>query len=97
MPLTDAAVKRLKPKDRLYKRADAGGLYIAVTPAGGKFWRVKYRWQGKERSPYSVGEYPTVTLAEARETCHWLRGCLTRGVDPIQARHEQDARGASGG
>lgn len=49
MALTDSAVRNAKPKEKPYKVADAGGLFLKVTPAGGKLWRLKYRIDGKER------------------------------------------------
>jgi hypothetical protein len=49
MPLTDTAIKAFKPKDKPYKEADGGGLYLEVAPGGGKWWRLKYRFDGKEK------------------------------------------------
>ncbi len=66
MALTDIQVKAAKPKDKAYKLSDAGGLHLFVTVAGGKFWRLKYRFEGKEKRR-SLGAYPAVSLLEARE------------------------------
>jgi len=49
MPITDVALRNAKPRDRAYKIADGGGLYLQVTPAGGKYWRLKYRFLGTEK------------------------------------------------
>ena len=65
MALTDTAIRTAKPADRDYKLADGGGLYLLVTPAGGKLWRLKYRLDGLERK-LSLGKYPALSLADAR-------------------------------
>src|ERR1700687_4498414 len=65
MPLTDAAVRSAKPKDRPYKLADSRGLYLLVNPNGSKWWRLKYRFGGKEKL-LSLGVYPEVSLRAAR-------------------------------
>lgn len=57
MPLSDAAVRSAKPKEKPQKLADGGGLYLLITPAGSKWWRLKYRFDGKEKS-LSLGVYP---------------------------------------
>lgn len=59
MPLTDQKIRSLKPKTRSYKCADERGLYVEVTPTGGKWWRFKYRFAGKEKR-ISVGTYPDI-------------------------------------
>ena len=64
MPLTDAAVRSAKPKASAYKLYDTGGLFLFVSPAGGKLWRMKFRHQGKEQT-LSFGSYPDVSLAAA--------------------------------
>lgn len=66
MALSDMAIRKAKPRDRQYKLADGGGLYLLVTPAGGRLWRLKYRMHGIERK-LSIGCYPDLSLAEARE------------------------------
>lgn len=66
MGLTDTAVRASKPKERDYKLADGGGLYLLVTKAGGKLWRLKYRSHGVERT-LALGKYPDVTLGAARK------------------------------
>jgi hypothetical protein len=66
MPLTNIALKALKPRERSYKVADDRGLYIEVTPNGSKLWRYKYRLHGKENR-LSMGRYPEISIAEARQ------------------------------
>ena len=66
MPLTDTAVRLAKPRPKAYKLFDGGGLYLEVNPAGGKWWRWKYRFAGKENR-LSFGVYPEVGLKAARE------------------------------
>ena len=66
MPLTDTACKNSKPKDKPYKKFDGGGLYLHVKPNGSRLWRLKYRFMSKEKL-LSIGVYPTIGLAKARE------------------------------
>ncbi len=66
MPLTNTAIQNAKPREKAYKLADAAGLFLAVTPAGAKYWRYKYRVHGKEKL-LALVVYPTVCLQEARE------------------------------
>jgi len=81
MPLTDAAVRQAKPRDKDYKLADGGGLYLLVKTTGGKYWRLKYRVDRKEKL-LAMGVYPDVTLAYAREKRDEARKTLVQGLDP---------------
>ncbi|WP_321777598.1 Arm DNA-binding domain-containing protein [Sulfurimonas sp.] len=65
-PLTDTKIKTTKPKEKDYKLSDGGGLYLLVTKAGGKHWKLKYRFDNKEQK-LSLGAYPSVSLSKARE------------------------------
>lgn len=65
MPLTDTAIKAMKPKSSRYKVFDGGGLYLEVLPTGSKVWRIKYREGGKDRR-HTIGHYPAVSLRDAR-------------------------------
>lgn len=65
MPLNARQVETAKPRDKAYKLADGGGLYLMVNPNGSKYWRMKYRFAGKEKK-LSFGTYPDISLAEAR-------------------------------
>lgn len=92
--LTDAAVKRAERRERPYKMADAGGLFLLVTPAGGKHWRMKFRMGGKEKL-LTFGPYPDVKLAEARDKRDAARRSIREHVDPSGARRRaQEARDA---
>ena len=81
MALTDTAVRNAKAAGKPYKLADAGGLFLFVSPAGGKLWRLKCRYQGREQL-LSFGAYPTVSLAEAREKRDAARKQLAAGQNP---------------
>lgn len=85
MKLTDAKVKALKPRNRPYKVADGRSLYVEITPAGGKLWRLKYRIGGKEKR-IALGKYPEVSLRKARDRAHEAREQLADGIDPGEAR-----------
>ena len=91
MPLTDIAIKSAKPKDRPYKLADEKGLYLLVNPNGGKWWRFKYRFAGKEKL-LALGVYGDkkdgVSLRKARERRDEARGLLGDGKDPSESRRE---------
>jgi integrase len=85
MPLTDLAIRSAKPQAKTLKLFDGGGLYLEVSPAGGKWWRWKYRFGGKE-TRISLGVYPDVPLKAAREKRDAARRQLAAGIDPGQAR-----------
>ena len=89
MPLTDTAARKAKPREKAYKLSDAGGLYLFVTPSGSKCWRLKYRFGGKEKT-LSIGPYPAVTLAKARDERENAKDKLLRGLDPSSAKRETD-------
>ena len=79
--LSDTAIKRAKPTEKARKLFDAHGLYLLVMPTGGKWWRLKYRFAGKEKL-LALGTYPEVTLREARERGQDARRKLAAGIDP---------------
>jgi integrase len=83
--LTDVAIKRLVPSTKPVRVFDGLGLYLEVTPKGGKWWRFKYRFEGKEKL-LSMGTYPETSLKSAREKRDEARGLLANGVDPSAAR-----------
>ncbi|MCF1440597.1 tyrosine-type recombinase/integrase [Ralstonia nicotianae] len=87
MPLTDLQVRKEKPSDKPRKLADGGGLYLLVNQAG-KYWRWKYRFEGKEKV-MALGVYPDVSLAEAREAHQTARKLLASGADPMAERKQQ--------
>ncbi len=85
MPLTDTAIRKAKPADKPLRLFDGGGMYLEISPVGGKLWRLKYRFAGKEKR-LALGAYPTVGLAEAREKREDARKLLAAGVDPGEQR-----------
>jgi len=88
MSLTDTAVQKAKPGLKPIKLYDEHGLYLEVAPSGGKWWRLKFRFGGKEKR-LSLGVYPTVSLKKARERRDAARELLDRGVDPSAHRKAQ--------
>jgi integrase len=89
MALTDLKIKKAKPTAKAYKLADGGGLFVLVKPNGSKLWRQKYRHRGKERL-LSHGQYPDVSLAQARLKCSEARALIADGSDPsVQKRLDQ--------
>ena len=83
--LTDTAIRTAKPKEKSYKLADGEGLYIEVAPSGGKWWRLKYRFAGKEKR-LSLGVYPETGLKEARARASAMKETLKQGIDPGEER-----------
>lgn len=81
MPLTDVKIRALKPKDKPYKVADEKGLFLLVKPNGGKYWRLKYRFNNKEKK-LSFGVYPDISLADARVKCDEARRLVANESDP---------------
>lgn len=81
MPITDIAIRSATPSTKPVRLFDGGGLYLEVSPTGGKWWRLKYRFDGKEKR-ISLGTYPEVTLRDARERRDGARKLLAAGVDP---------------
>ena len=85
MPLTNTAIKNAKPSEKTRKLFDGGGLYLEVTPKGRKWWRLKYRFGGKEKR-LSLGVYPDVSLKLARKRREDARTLLADDVDPSEHR-----------
>lgn len=85
--LTNPRIKSAKSKDKAYKLADGAGMYLQVTPAGNKYWRLKYRFGGKEKT-LALGVYPDVKLAAARVKRKAARELLDAGKDPGLAKKE---------
>ena len=91
MRLTDVAIRRAQPSKKSRKMFDGRGLYLEVSPRGGKWWRLKYRFEGKDKR-ISLGVYPDVSLKEARQRCEDDRRLLAGGVDP--SAHRQALKAA---
>jgi len=87
-PLTDREIKTAKPKEKNYKMFDGNGLYLEVTKAGGKIWKLKYRLNNKEKK-YTIGKYPLISLQEAREITFKLKKDLIDGID-IQKKKQNN-------
>jgi integrase len=85
MALNDTVIKAAKPRERDWKLADERGLYLLITPAGGKLWRLKFRHLGKEKK-LSLGAYPEISLAKARKLRDAAREKLAEGLDPALER-----------
>jgi integrase len=90
MPLSDTALRSVKSPQKPAKLSDGGGLYLLMTPAGGKLWRMDYRHGGK-RKTLSFGAYPAVSLSHARQRRDDARKVLASGNDPAEAKRAQKA------
>lgn len=89
--LTDSQCRSAKPGERARKMFDGGGLYLYVSPAGSKTWRLAYRYEGRPQT-MSFGSYPEVSLAEARQRRDDAKAKLRDGVNPIDARRPSDKK-----
>ena len=94
MPLTDVVIRSAKPTTKALKLYDSGGLYLEVSPSGGKWWRLKYRFNGKENR-ISLGIYPETTLKAARDRRDTERKLLAEGIDPSKNRKTEKSAQAS--
>lgn len=94
MPLNDRKIKNAHPTDKAQKLFDGGGLFLLLKPNGRKYWRLKYRFEGRERS-LSIGEYPLISLAEARAARERAKQMLMQQTNPAavkqQAKQERAA------
>jgi len=81
MPLSDITIRAVVPGEKPIKKADERGLFLLVQPSGGKLWRLKYRFEGKEKK-LGLGRYPDVSLKEARRRRDEAREKLAMGIDP---------------
>lgn len=89
-PLTDLQVSRAKPQAKQWTLFDGGGLYLLITPSGGKLWRFKYRYNGKEKL-LSFGAYPELSLADARQRREAARKLVANGSDPSEVKKVRKA------
>ena len=86
--LTETKLKKMKPKKEMYRVADENGLYIEVRKTGKLFWRMRYRFECKQKS-INLGEYPLISLKDARVKRDYIRLKLYDGIDPITEKHEK--------
>lgn len=91
MPLTDVAIRQAKPGTKATKLSDEKGMFLLITPAGGKLWRFKYRFEGKEKL-LALGAYPAVSLSEARKRREDARALLGKGKDPSREKQRHKIR-----
>jgi integrase len=87
MPLTATEVKNAKPGDKPRKLTDGAGMFLLINPNGSRYWRLKYRYAGREKQ-ISLGVYDEVSLAEARVKREEKRKLLAKGIDPSQDRKQ---------
>lgn len=90
MALTDTVIRNTKPSDKSFKMTDEKGMFLYVAPTGGKLWRLKYRFDGKEKL-LSMGAYPEISLKDARARRDEARKLLANGIDPSENRKVQKA------
>ncbi len=86
---TDSEARTAKPEAKEYKLSFGGGLYLLVKPNGLKYWRMKYRFKGVEKSPLALGVYPQVSLKDARKQQTSAKELLAQGIDPSEDKKEQ--------
>jgi integrase len=91
MALTDVAIRNAKPGDKPYKLTDGAGMFLLVTPAGGKLWRLKYRVDGREKL-LAIGAYPETSLSDARKRREDARGMIAQGKDPSREKQRDKVR-----
>ncbi|EBK1958358.1 DUF4102 domain-containing protein [Salmonella enterica subsp. enterica serovar Newport] len=85
MALTDAKIRAAKPDEKPYKLADSGNMFLLVHPNGSRYWRLRYRFRGKERT-LALGVYPDVSLSDAREKRDAARKLIAEGIDPCEQK-----------
>ena len=90
MPLTNTKCNTKDLREKAYKLADGGGLYLEIMPNGSKYWRLKYRFVGKEKR-LALGVYPEISLAEAREKREAARKLLAQEIDPSQTGAQEES------
>ena len=91
MPLNALTVRNAKGRERPYKLSDSGGLYLFVQPKDGRYWRLAYRVESKQRT-MALGVYPEIELANAREKRDNIRKMLANGLDPIEVERDVERK-----
>jgi hypothetical protein len=92
MALTDTAIRTLKPGAKDYKAVDEKGLYLLVTPTGGRLWQLEYRSAGGVERKLSLGSYPDISLMDARDLRDDARKLLASGIDPAEKKRRDAAQ-----
>jgi len=91
--LTDTAIKKIKPKDKLYKVSDKNGLYLEVNKSGSKIFRFRYRHpQTKKEQIFTIGKYPSIGLKQARDLRDQAKELLAIGIDPNEHKKTEQAK-----
>lgn len=88
--LTDIVIRQAKKEKATYRKSDGKGLYIEIRPNGSKYWRMAYRFNGKQKT-LALGVYPDVGLSEARSGCTDARKLLRKSIDPVYEKHKLEA------
>lgn len=91
MPLTDIQIRNAKPSEKPRKLSDGAGMYLLVTPAGGRLWRLKYRIDGREKQ-LSIGAYPEIGLSDARKRRDEAKSMIAHGKDPSREKRRNKAQ-----
>lgn len=92
--LSDTKIRQAKPRPKAYKLTDGGGLFVLVHPNGSRYWRLKYRSNGKEKL-FAIGVYPEISLAQARGKALEARQLIRDGVDPVVERRRRRSEAGS--
>jgi hypothetical protein len=89
--LTDTKIKAAKPADKAYTMADGNGLQLLVKPNGSKLWEVRYTVNGKAKRT-SIGNYPTISLKDARLKRDDFKQLAANGIDPVQKKNKRNKK-----
>ena len=81
MPLSDLQIRKAKQQDKVFRLSDGWGLHLAVKRSGSKLWQLRYRYLGKEKT-FSIGQYPVISLADARKKRDEAKRLIAEGKDP---------------
>lgn len=92
IPLTDIKVRSAKPAEKPYKLQDGQGLYLDVRPSGAKIWRYRYWLTPEKDGLFTIGDYPGVSLSEARKSREWAREQVKLGLNPTIVKQAEKAR-----
>lgn len=90
MPLSDVEIRTAKPAEKPYRLSDGGGMYLQVDTNGARYWRMAYRFNGKQKT-LALGVYPTVRLSDARKRRDEAKKLISNGVDPAEVKKAQKA------